>query len=206
MPGLDIRELNAQAVQTSAELVSHVTTGDLGKPTPCTCWSLSELLAHMTVQHYGFAAAARGNGADPVVWQTPAPGSDPVAAYAEAVGVVLAAFAEDGVLERQFALPEIAAEMTFPGKRAIGFHLVDYVVHSWDVARSIGLPVSFDPSVLAIALKVAEAVPTGAARLVQGAAFAPVIELPEGAGRLERILALLGRPPSWPDGPGSGGA
>jgi uncharacterized protein (TIGR03086 family) len=199
MPGPGIRELNAQAVKTSAELVSHVTTGDLGKPTPCAAWNLGELLAHMTVQHYGFAAAARGNGADPVVWQTPAPGSDPVAAYAEAVDVVLAAFAEDGVTERQFALPEISTERTFPGKQAIGFHLVDYVVHSWDVARSIELPVSLDDSVLAVALKVAEAVPTGPARLRPNAAFAPVIESPEGAGRLDRILMLLGRSPSWPD-------
>ncbi len=202
MPGPDIRELNAQAVRASAEIVSHVTTGYLSKPTPCAGWNLSELLAHMTVQHYGFAAAARGNGADPVVWQTPAPGDDPVAAYAEAVGVVLAAFAEDGVTERQFALPEISTEMTFPGRRAIGFHLVDYVVHGWDVARSVGLPVSLDPSVLAIALKVAEAVPTGAARLAPNAAFAPVIEPPEGADRLDRldrILMLLGRSPSWPD-------
>lgn len=199
MPGPDIRELNAQAVKASAGLVSHVTTGDLGKPTPCAAWNLSELLAHMTVQHYGFAAAARGNGADPVVWQTPAPGGDPVTAYAEATGVVLAAFAEEGVTERQFALPEISTEMTFPGKRAIGFHLVDYVVHSWDVARSIGLPVSLDPGVLAIALKIAEAVPTGAARLVPNAAFAPVIEPPDGASRLDRILMLLGRSPSWPD-------
>jgi uncharacterized protein (TIGR03086 family) len=199
MPGPDIRELNAQAVKTSAEIVSHVTTGDLGQPTPCAAWNLGELLAHMTVQHYGFAAAARGNGADPVVWQTPAPGSDPVAAYAEAVDVVLAAFAEDGVTERQFALPEISAERTFPGKQAIGFHLVDYVVHSWDVARSIGLPVSLDASVLAIALKIAEAVPAGPARLRPGAAFAPVIEPPEGADRLDRILMLLGRSPSWPD-------
>ncbi|HEY2576964.1 MAG TPA: TIGR03086 family metal-binding protein [Streptosporangiaceae bacterium] len=199
MPGLDIRELNAQAVKASAELVSHVTTGDLGKPTPCAAWNVSELLAHMTVQHYGFAAAARGNGADPVVWQAPAPGSDPVAAYAEAVDVVLAAFAEDGVPEREFALPEIAADRAFPGGRAIGFHLVDYVVHSWDVARSIGLPVSLGPSVLAIALKVAEAVPAGAGRLAPNAAFAPVIEPPDGADRLDRILMLLGRSPSWPD-------
>jgi uncharacterized protein (TIGR03086 family) len=199
MPGLDIRELNAQAVTASAGIVSHVTTSDLSKPTPCSAWNLGELLAHMTVQHYGFAAAARGNGADLAVWQVQEPASDPVTAYAEAVDVVLAAFTEDGVAERRFALPEISTEITFSGRTAIGFHLVDYVVHSWDVARSIGQPVSLDPSVLAIALKVAEAVPAGAARLTPSAAFAPVIEPPEGADRLDRILALLGRSPSWPD-------
>jgi len=199
MPGPDVRELHAEAVRASADLVSHVTTEDLPRPTPCADWNLSELLAHMTVQHYGFAAAARGHGADPVVWQPPAPGEDPVAAYAEAVSVVLAAFAGDGVLERAFALPEISTETTFPGRQAIAFHLVDYVVHSWDVARSLGLAVSLSPALLGYALRVAKAVPAGENRLVPGAAFGPAIEPPAGADPLDEILALLGRSPSWPD-------
>ena len=39
------------------------------EPTPCEGWTLADLLAHMTVQHRGFAAAARGLGADPDVWR-----------------------------------------------------------------------------------------------------------------------------------------
>jgi uncharacterized protein (TIGR03086 family) len=103
------------------------------------------------------------------------------------------------VTGRQFALPEISTEVTFPGERAIGFHLVDYVAHSWDVARSIGLPVNLGPDVLAMALRIAETVPAGPARLRPNAAFAPVIEPPQDANRLDRILMLLGRSPSWPD-------
>lgn len=198
MPHYDIRELDSRAVRTSVALVSRVTAEDLGKPTPCSAWTLAELLAHMTVQHRGFAAAAAGNGADPDVWQPAPPAGDPVAAYAEAAGQVLAAFAADGVLDGEFALPEIAATMTFPGRQAIGFHLVDYVVHSWDVARSLGLAADIDPDVLAIALKVAEAVPAGPARVQPGAAFGPEVAAPGQAAPLDRIVALLGRSPAWP--------
>jgi uncharacterized protein (TIGR03086 family) len=198
MPGRDIRELHAQAVKTSLEFVSHVTTEDLGRPTPCADWNLGELLAHMTIQHYGFAAAAQGHGADPVVWQGPAPGGDPVKAYTDAVEVVLAAFAEDGVLDREFSLPEISTAVTFPGRQAISFHLIDYVVHGWDVAQALGLEVTCDPAVLAIALKVAELVPGGQARLVPNAAFAPVLTTSDDAGPLDRILTLLGRSSNWP--------
>jgi uncharacterized protein (TIGR03086 family) len=198
MPKYDIRELDSRAVMASVALVSRVTAADLGRATPCSAWTLGELLAHMTVQHHGFAAAAAGRGADPEVWRVPAAAGDPVAAYAEAASLVLAAFAEDGAADRQFSLPEIATGMTFPGRQAIAFHLVDYVVHGWDVARSLGLEPEPDPGVLAIALKVAEAVPAGPARLEPGAAFGPAVAAPEGAGTLGRIVSLLGRSPDWP--------
>jgi len=65
MPRHDIRELNRRAVQASVEVVSQVDPGDLGRPTPCSQWSLGELLAHMTIQHRGFAAPAPGAALTP---------------------------------------------------------------------------------------------------------------------------------------------
>jgi len=35
-------------------------------------------------------------------------------------------------------LPEVRAGITVPAPIAIGFHLVDYVAHGWDVARTLG--------------------------------------------------------------------
>src|ERR1700744_1472971 len=66
----DVRPLHRIAVLASVDVVSAVTADDLAKPTPCAGWNLADLLAHMTVQHRGFAAAARGHGADEAVWQT----------------------------------------------------------------------------------------------------------------------------------------
>ncbi len=198
MPRHDIRELNRRAVQASVEVVSQVNHGDLGRPTPCSQWSLGELLAHMTVQHRGFAAAAAGRGADPAVWQAGPPAADPVGAYAAAADAVIAAFATGGAADRRFALPEIATAMTFPGRQAMAFHLVDYVVHGWDVARCLGVGFEPDPEVLAVALKVAQAVPDGPGRLEPGSAFRPAVPAPVPAGALDQIVALLGRGPDWP--------
>ena len=116
---------------------------------------------------------------------------------------MLAAFAAPGVLDREFLLPEIAAGVAFPARQAIGFHLVDYVAHSWDVARTLGLPLDLDPGLLDAALRVARAVPGGAARAEPGAAFGPVVEWPGGAGgsALDQIVALLGRSPGWQPAP-----
>lgn len=195
----DIRDLDASAVKVSAVVVAAVTPAHLGRPTPCAEWTLGELLAHMTAQHYGFAAAAEGNGADPAVWQVRPLGEDPRGTYAAAATRVIQAFAAPAALEREFVLPQLATDRAFPAAEAIGFHFIDYVVHAWDVARSLGMPVSFTPDVLDRALSVAHEVPDGAWRLAPGAAFRPSVAAPAGSGALEHVVALLGRSPTWPE-------
>ena len=144
--GLDITYASTyhMSMHTIEEVVAGVATDDLRRPTPCAGWNLCDLLAHMTAQHRGFAAAARGHGADLAMWDPTTVAdrvaADPAGTYAAAADDVLVAFAADGVLESAFALPELGPGASFPGALAIGFHFVDYVVHGWDVARSIGAP------------------------------------------------------------------
>ena len=199
MTGTDVRDLDARAVRASVEVVSALTAGDLGRPTPCAEWTLGDLLAHMTAQHNGFAAAAAGRGADPAVWKASTPAADPVTEYAVAAELVIAAFAELGVLERGFALPEIIPGVEFPAAQAISFHFIDYVVHGWDVARALGVPYVLDADLVRAALPVAEAVPDGERRLRPGVAFRPRLagSADADADGMDRILALLGRSPTW---------
>ena len=193
MHTIDLLSSHAVAVRATVPVVARVLPSDLSLPTPCAEWDLGQLLAHMTVQHRGFAAAAAGHGGDLDLWRPRALGDNPVQEYAWAAESVIAAFAEPGVLDRTLLLPEITARPV-PGRLAIGFHLVDYVVHGWDVARTLGLPYDLPPEVVAAALPIAEAVPAGEARLAPGSAFAPPV--PEaGDDPLNRILALLGRDP-----------
>ena len=190
--------LDAQAVRASVDLVAQATARDLARPTPCADWTLHGLLRHMIAQHYGFAAASAGDG-DLAQWMLRPLGQDPVAASRAAAEYVLDAFAADGALEREFPLPELRIGLMFPARQAISFHFVDYVVHSWDVARTLGLPLDLDPDLLDAALRVAAAVPGGAARSEPGAAFGPAVEWSGGAGGsgLDQIVALLGRSPGW---------
>ncbi|PXX66733.1 uncharacterized protein (TIGR03086 family) [Nocardia tenerifensis] len=192
---VDLVALDAQAVRTSIELVERLTTADLGKPTPCADWTLHGLLTHMIAQHHGFAAAARGD-ADPALWKTRPLGADPVASYRAAAEEVIEAFAEPGMLDRKVPLVEFSADFQFSGAQAVSFHFIDYVVHSWDVAKTLGLPVRFEDALLAAALPVAQAVPGGDIRLAPGAAFAPEVSW-SSADRLEQIVAMLGRSPEW---------
>jgi uncharacterized protein (TIGR03086 family) len=196
--GHGLVDLDARVVEASVALVKQAGLLDLDRPTPCAGWTLADLIGHMTAQHYGWIAAAVGHGADLSVWQPGPPVADPIGEYAEAARRVLEAFSDEGVLGREFALAEISPVLRFPAAQAISFHFIDYLVHGWDVARSLGVDYRPEPDVLATALPVALAVPGGKARERDGAAFAPGREVPARAGTLDQIVALLGRSPSWP--------
>ncbi|GAA0700215.1 TIGR03086 family metal-binding protein [Kitasatospora atroaurantiaca] len=191
------RRLHAQAVRDSVTLVGQVTPEDLPLPTPCAAWALSDLLAHMTAQHRGFAAAALGHGQDLTHWEVRPLGGDAVEQYGEAAEQVIAAFATVAAPDRALTLPEFTAARTFPAARAIGFHLIDYVVHSWDVARSLGLAYDPGPELLQAALPIARAVPDGDSRVAPGSPFRPALAADPDAGPLELILTALGRSPDW---------
>ncbi|MFD6159155.1 TIGR03086 family metal-binding protein [Nocardia sp. NPDC060256] len=193
---IDLIAFNAQAVRTSIGLVEQLTSADLSKPTPCAGWTLHGLLTHMIAQHYGFAAAARGDS-DPVQWKLRPLGADPVASYRAAAEHVIEAFAEPGVLDRKFSLAEFSADYEFSGAQAVSFHFIDYVVHSWDVAKTLGLAVHFDAELVEAAFPVAQAVPGGDIRLAPGAAFGPEVQW-STEDRLDQIIAMLGRSPEWP--------
>jgi uncharacterized protein (TIGR03086 family) len=198
---LDTLPLHRTAVLASVGIVDTVRPDDLARPTPCAGWNLGDLLAHMTVQHHGFAAAARGDGADLRRWDpatvSEAVAADPAQAYAAAAADVLDAFATDGVLDAAFALPEFGSGATFPGSMAVGFHFVDYVVHGWDVARTLGVDYELPDEVIAAALPLALAVPDGEFRDDEGSPFRRAVATDGEVRDLDRILAHLGRSPAW---------
>ncbi|HYJ54297.1 MAG TPA: TIGR03086 family metal-binding protein [Mycobacterium sp.] len=194
------------AVQASIDVVAAARPADLGLATPCVGWTLADLLTHMTAQHHGFAAAARGRGAGLDVWR-PEPfaaaiSADPSGTYAAAARDVLAAFATDGVDETPFALPEFGRDVTVAGEMAMGFHFVDCVVHGWDVAATLGTPFTLPADVIAAVLPLVFAVPDGefrdAAHSPFARALAPTPKLEQsGDDDFARILRHLGRQPGW---------
>ncbi|MFJ3309759.1 TIGR03086 family metal-binding protein [Streptomyces sp. NPDC086549] len=195
--GTDIVELDRIAVYESLRVLGLAKETDWERDTPCAGWTLRRLTAHMTAQHHGFAAAARGAGLDPEYWREPEDMREPARVHRVAATAVLASFAGPGVTEREFALPELGRG--FPGRRAIGFHFVDYVVHAWDVAAALGVDLELPDDVLGAALAVARRVPVDPAGRGPGFAFAPALAVPEGSGPLEETLRLLGREPErWP--------
>ncbi|MFD5469432.1 TIGR03086 family metal-binding protein [Streptomyces sp. NPDC127105] len=194
---MDIRKLDRTAVLETVRLVRQADPTDWDLPTPCAGWTLRQLVAHMAGQHHGFAAAAAGGGEDLAVWQPSALGEDPSTTYRAAAWTAIDAFAEQGVLIREFLLPEISATRRFPASVAIGFHFLDHVVHGWDVARTLGVPLDLGEEVAEAALAFALRVPDDERRLIPEPLFRPALPAAPGASSLDLVLTSLGRSPDW---------
>jgi uncharacterized protein (TIGR03086 family) len=178
-------DLHRQAMRHSVAVVQRIGDDQWALPTPCSRWNVRALLEHMTLENRGFAASF-----DP----------DLRADYARSADLVVTAFGAGGVLDREFWLPRIDDRVTFAARRAISFHLLDYVVHTWDVAAALGQPVTFTDDLVAAALDIAHReVPDGPRRHLPEASFAPPLPTPERASDFDRLLAVLGRSPRWPD-------
>ncbi|HEY9332735.1 MAG TPA: TIGR03086 family metal-binding protein [Streptomyces sp.] len=197
-PPMDIRTLDRTAVLETLRILEQADPEDWERSTPCAGWKLRQLVAHMTAQHRGFAAAAAGDGADAAVWRPGALGDDPLKTYRAAAESALSAFAGQGVLTREFTLPEISDTRRFPAEVAIGFHFLDHVVHGWDLARTIGVNLDLDEETAEAALAIALRVPDDERRLAPQAAFRPALPPAPGAPPLDLILTTLGRSPDWP--------
>ncbi|MGW8451903.1 maleylpyruvate isomerase family mycothiol-dependent enzyme [Streptomyces niveus] len=202
----------------SVRVLEHAGPADWARPTPCADWDLRALVSHMAGQHHGFAAAADGAGADLRHWRPrPLPpgdktrddpiednpigddpiGDDPVVVYRAAVTRVTESFARPGAAERRFDLPEISTTRSFPATVAVEFHFLDFAVHTWDMARALGLDWEPADDIAEAALTVALRVPDDERRLAPGAAFGPA-RTPARDGRpFDLVLTTLGRSPAW---------
>ena len=122
---------------------------------------------------------------------------DPAAEYAAAADDVVAAFAGVTNGDRDVWLPELGRR-PFTASDALTFQLVDDVVHAWDLARALDVPLDVDDDLAEAALAVALRVPDDAARRGPGFPFAPGLPVADDASTLDRTLLLLGRSPAWP--------
>jgi uncharacterized protein (TIGR03086 family) len=197
----NILELHRRAVAGIRPVVDRVSPAHLDCPTPCAGWDLRALLEHMTGQDHGFAAAvraARTGGEVDVAAFAPRPlGPTPAATVATGLDEVVAAFA-DGP-ESPVLLPEFGARLPLP--IVAGMHLVDTLVHGWDVAAALGAQADYtaqlDSEVVAAALAMAEQVPDDEGRETPGAPFGHALPEPPDADLWTRTLTLLGRDPAW---------
>ncbi|MER7671836.1 TIGR03086 family metal-binding protein [Kitasatospora sp. NPDC096128] len=196
-------ELHARAMDLAVEVVDTVRPEQLDRPTPCTGWTLRRLLAHCVGQHLGFAAAARGAGPDLSLFADAPLGADPGEDFRRTGADLTAAFREAAAAGRALWLPEVRADEPFPFVQGVGFHLLDTLVHGWDVAAALGdagrlvAAVDGDDALAGTLLAVTGAVPDTPEVRGPGRAFRPGLVPGAGAGRFERALALLGRDPAW---------
>ncbi len=192
MPTVTATTLHRRALDRVGEVVARTTPADLPRPTPCAGWDLGRLLAHMIGQNHGFAdAAERDVGIEAFADR---PVGDPAGQWAASAARVGDALAAAVAADRSVLLAEFAAFGRIPAPVVLGMHLLDTVVHGWDVATALGRPYRPDDELVAATLDVARTIPTGKGRTQPGASFGPVVP-GEPDDPWELALHLVGRRP-----------
>lgn len=157
------------AVDLAGPLVAAAQDTGLDAPTPCSDWTVRDLVGHMRAT---LAMFADGH-----------PGS-----FDEVGAAAVAAWAAPGRLAGTATLP--FGEV--PAPFALEFPVLDTLVHTWDLARATGRPVGWDDAVVAVSRRFAEANFAGPES--RGPAFAPPVDPPPGADEITRLVRFLGRP------------
>jgi len=161
------------ALDQLGDLVGRVSDSDLDKPTPCSDWTVADLLDHTIWSVNGLAVATAGG--QPDFAADPPHVDDPAAAYAQAADALRGAWEQaDAAADARWNTAEVA-------------------VHGWDLAQALGVPSDqLDDAVAEDALAFMSTALTSDKR---GDAFAPERDAPDGAGPYEQLVAFAGREP-----------
>jgi uncharacterized protein (TIGR03086 family) len=157
-------------------------------PTPCTQWSVRDLVNHLTAEQLWAPELLAGRSLTDVGdrFDGDVLGEDPVAAWDAGIAAALAAFAEEGALVRTV---DLSAGPT-PAHEYLDEMVTDLAVHGWDLARGLGVDDEMDPATVDRLLVEWS---TRTAELQHGRMFAGPLPVPGDADEQTRLLALFGR-------------
>ncbi|MEU5399892.1 TIGR03086 family metal-binding protein [Streptomyces sp. NPDC005963] len=189
-PLLDLRP----AADAVAGLAEGVDDARLDDPTPCPDYAVRELLGHLV----GLAGAFRDAGRKEL---GPTTDTDPQTALPSLPGDWRSALPPRlDELTRAWSRPEAwegqtrAGGIDLPAALAGQVALNELVVHGWDLARATDQPYAPDEASLRVSYALLEPVDDDPGR---GSIFGPVVDVPEGAPLLDRVVGRSGRRPDW---------
>ncbi|WP_153398038.1 TIGR03086 family metal-binding protein [Ornithinicoccus halotolerans] len=176
----------AAAVTAVAE---QVPAGAWSRPSPCTEWTVADVLAHLTREHLWAPHLLRGETVEQVGsrYEGDVLGDDPVAAWKRAAAGSMMAWGQASDPEAEVSVSWGA----IPVREYAHQMLTDLTVHGWDIARGAAV----DPQADADAIEVAWAYQKPMAGGGSALFAAPVAT--DSSDRLDQLAALLGRDPSW---------
>jgi uncharacterized protein (TIGR03086 family) len=181
----------AEAMELFGRRVHAIRDDQWDAPTPCTSWSVRDLVGHLVSEQAWVPALVRDGATvdsvgdsldgDPL-------GPDPAAAWDTVADASRTVFAEPGALDR-------TVHLSFGDMQAGDYCaqlVTDLTVHTWDLSRAIGADERLPADLLSFAVR--EVTPH-AAELEKSGLFAAPEEPPPGADVQTKLLCLVGRRP-----------
>jgi uncharacterized protein (TIGR03086 family) len=178
----------ARASAVTGDLLDRIPADRWTAPTPCTEWTVRDVVVHLVGMNLVFVAMFEGSpmperGVDPL-------GDDPAEAYRRSAAALQAAAARPGVLERSQA----TALGTATGAERLQWRIADLLTHGWDLAQATGVEAELPDDLAEQSLTFVQGQLPGQPRTGR---FADPQPVPDDAPAIERLAAFTGRPVPW---------
>lgn len=182
---MDPVSLFARATEDAAAVMAAVDDHALSGPTPCTDWTVQELMDHLAGSTRYLVEGAGS------VWPPP---TAPVTAagYRAGRAAELAALAEPGALERTCVSP---LGFKWAVTQATMGAFMDTLIHTWDLAVATGHDPSLDDTLVEACIEAF--LPDMPEQGRAGGLVGPAVDVPLDAGPQARLLGAMGRRPDW---------
>jgi uncharacterized protein (TIGR03086 family) len=175
----------ARASAVLGDLIDRIGADQWTAPTPCTEWSVRDVVNHLVGMNLVFVA---------LLEESPMPergvdrlGADPAGAYRRSAAALQAAAGRPGVLERSQSTPVGVAT----GVERLQWRIVDLLVHGWDLVQATGIPAELPDDLVEQALTFARAQLPSQPRAGR---FADPQPIRDTAPAIDRLAAFTGRP------------
>jgi uncharacterized protein (TIGR03086 family) len=189
------------AVGEMTRLVNGVRDDQLGVPTPCTRYTLGDLMQHVRVLAEAFTVA--GLKEQPAGGSKPPPQGDASLLPEDWRGEttdwldrLAETWANPAAWEGTAWIAGFEAPASVVGITAAN----ELVVHGWDVARASGQQLILDDTALAPSRGFVAMMSGPGSEEARGDAFGPALPIPAGASALDEVVAGNGRSPAWSAG------
>ncbi len=174
-------------------VVEGIDASQLDVPTPCSDWTVRDVLNHVVGGAQMFAISVRdGSVPDDQLGRLMTGdnlGTDFKASFAAAADSAESAIATPGVADKIVTLP--FGQM--PAGIALNIAVFDVTTHTWDLAKATGQDTALDPEVVGAALEVARGMLSDDMRAA--GMFGPEVEVGPDAPIQDQLAAFTGRTP-----------
>jgi uncharacterized protein (TIGR03086 family) len=187
---MDMIDLFDRATAWTSTKVGGVD-GHLDAPTPCDEWSVSRLIDHLLAGQAMFVSGPAGGVVAPPTGPPPRlVGHDPAAQYEHARQATVSAYSQPGVIEGTVN----GGSGEVPASMVLGLAFCDQLIHGWDLAVATGQDTTMPPDLVAAAWRMLDGRIADTSR-GPGRNFKAAVQVPDGGGEQDRLLAYCGRSP-----------
>lgn len=185
----DLLRLDATALVLIGHDVATLAETDLVARTPCTGWTVADLIDHMNERHEAIIESVLTPSDDQA--------ADPRDGFAHIAARWTAAMEQAGDIVQ---LPRYGP---IPRDQVLSTHFVDMLVHRWDISRALNRPCPVPDRLTDLALPMARLTTAPGSPLNgPGGVYHPPLTEDPALPAMDNIAALLGRNPRWqPDQP-----